>query len=134
MLRNETAETAVAKHAYLSNEFFLVLPRRRYTDPAPPVPPTPTDDDWKNASQFLASRLRNSLLTRSCDKSLKPQSQALYTWQNGVVVNPSNGSEYESHLLQQLSFKFDRLGDAFQGLVNDRSDWGSLWRKSADFS
>ena len=42
-----------------------------------------------------------------------------------VSVSVSVSGRYEAHLLEQLQFKYDRLNGTFQGLVNDRSDWGA---------
>ena len=99
--------------------------------PAVPAPP-PRDGDWHNASAYLAARLRSSLVTDCCDEALQPSTEALYTWQRGVVVDPSPGTPYEAHLLEQLDFKFDRLNGTFQGLVVDRSDWAAVYNHDRD--
>jgi hypothetical protein len=84
--------------------------------PLPPITPPP-DNDWRNATQFLADHFSDSVLP-GCPGT---------GWQDGVTLDPTVAS-FADYLVSQVQLKLDSFGDDFAGIAVDRYDHVSFWR------
>jgi hypothetical protein len=110
------------------------------TDPAPPRRAARDEDLWKNADDFLYSKLVDAILhlpagvTRDMLISY-PRSRTggpYYTWGNGIIMDPGE-PDYQAFLLDQAEKHITMIPDA-EGICIDRMDWLRMYNEERDDS
>ena len=95
---------------------------RLFARVAPGAGPVTCPVSWPNASACLAEAFPDSVVRRSWDeRGRRVVSDAYYSWQDAVVVDPGTES-YHAFMLEQLA-RHIVYEDAFGGMIVDRSDW-----------
>ncbi len=108
------------------------------TDPAPPRKATHDEDLWKNADDFLYSRLADAILPLPAGVTQEmlpayPRSRIggpYYTWGNGIIMDPGE-PVYQSFLLDQGAKHIASIPDA-EGICIDRMDWLRMYNDRRD--
>jgi hypothetical protein len=110
------------------------------TDPAPPKRAVADQDLWRNADDFLYTRLADAILhvpaAVTQDKlSFYPRSRPkgpYYTWGNGIIMDPGE-PVYQTYLLDQAKKHITLIPDA-EGICIDRMDWLRMYNEERDDS
>jgi hypothetical protein len=90
-----------------------------------PPPPRAEGDEpiWKNANDFLYTRLADAILHDRDGKQI-------WTWEGGIIVDPGE-PVYRDFLLEQAKRHIEKT-PATSGLAIDRTDWLRLYNTERD--
>lgn len=86
--------------------------------------------NWPNAMDYLVGTMPDAPFHRTWDPRDGVHEGCWFTWQKGIVMDPSTPS-YHQFLQEQIQRKLDHLPH-FQGIVVDRSDWNKLYNLEGD--
>jgi hypothetical protein len=108
------------------------------TDPAPPRKAARDEDLWKNADDFLYSRLAEAILHLSPEVTQNmlaayPRSRSrgpYFTWGNGIIMDPGE-PVYQAFLVDQAEKHVRMIPDA-AGICIDRMDWLRMYNEERD--
>jgi hypothetical protein len=110
------------------------------TDPAPPRRAASDEDLWRNADDFLYSKLADAILHLPAGVTenmlgVYPRSRSrgpYFTWGNGIIMDPGE-PVYQAFLLEQAEKHIRMIPDA-EGICIDRMDWLRMYNEERDDS